>query len=124
MHFCCWSARAGRLATQGAPAVFLVIWKKKMLYKLFDIVEERKNNPVEGSYTNQLLAASCEKAAQKVGEEAVEVILAATSQGRQRVIEEASDLVYHLFVLLVQQGITLSEVEKELEKRHAQKGSR
>lgn len=95
-----------------------------MLYKLFDIVEDRKNNPVAGSYTNQLLAAGYEKTAQKVGEEAVEVILAAGAQSRQRVIEEASDLVYHLFVLLVEQGIALSEVEKELEKRHAQRGSR
>lgn len=90
-----------------------------MLYKLFEIVEDRKNNPVEGSYTNKILNAGYEKAAQKVGEEAVEVIIAAGKQGRQRTIEESADLIYHLFVLLVQQGISLADVEAELERRHA-----
>jgi phosphoribosyl-ATP pyrophosphohydrolase len=90
----------------------------KMLYKLFEIVEDRKNNPVEGSYTNTLLNGGYEKAAQKVGEEAVEVIIAAGGEDRQRTIEESADLIYHLFVLLVQQGISLAEVEFELEKRH------
>ena len=89
-----------------------------MLNKLFEIVEDRNNNPVEGSYTNKLLSAGSEKAAQKVGEEAVEVIIAASKQGRQRTIEESADLIYHLFVLLVQGGISLTEVEAELEKRH------
>lgn len=89
-----------------------------MLNKLFDIIEDRKDNPVEGSYTNSLLNEGIEKISQKVGEEAVEVILAGTSQGRQRVIEESADLIYHLFVLLVQQGIALKEIETELEKRH------
>lgn len=90
-----------------------------MLYKLFEIVEDRKNNPVEGSYTNKILNAGYEKAAQKVGEEAVEVIVAAGKQGRQRTIEESADLIYHLFVLLVQQGISLADIEAELERRHA-----
>ena len=90
-----------------------------MLYKLFEIVADRKNNPVEGSYTNELLNGGYEKSAQKVGEEAVEVIIAASRQGRQRTIEESADLIYHLFVLLVQQGISLAEVEAELDKRHS-----
>ena len=90
-----------------------------MLNKLFAIIEDRKDNPLEGSYTNSLLTAGYEKIAQKVGEEAVEVILAAGKQGRQRTIEEAADLIYHLFVLLAEQEISLTEVEKELEIRHA-----
>jgi phosphoribosyl-ATP pyrophosphohydrolase len=89
-----------------------------MLHKLYEIVEDRKNNPVEGSYTNQLLNGGDEIAVQKVGEEAVEVIIAASKQGRQRTIEESADLIYHLFVLLVQQGISLAELEAELSKRH------
>jgi len=89
-----------------------------MLNKLFEIVEDRNNNPVEGSYTNQLLNAGYEKTAQKVGEEAVEVIIASSKEGSQRTIEESADLIYHLFVLLVQQGISLAEVEAELENRH------
>ncbi len=90
-----------------------------MLNKLFEIITDRKANPVEGSYTNSLLNAGDQKAAQKVGEEAVELIIAAGAQGRTRTIEEAADLIYHLFVLLVQQDISLEEVEAELEKRHA-----
>ena len=80
--------------------------------------KDRKTNPVEGSYTNRLLNKGYEKVAQEVGEEAVEVIVAAVKQGRQRTVEESADLIYHLFVLLVQQGISLAEVEEELEKRH------
>jgi phosphoribosyl-ATP pyrophosphohydrolase len=91
----------------------------QMLYKLFEIVEDRKQDSVEGSYTNKLLNAGYEKVAQKVGEEAVELIIAAGKQGRQRTIEESADLLYHVFVLLVQQGISLAEVEAELERRHA-----
>jgi phosphoribosyl-ATP pyrophosphohydrolase len=94
-----------------------------MLNKLFEIIEDRKNNPVEGSYTNKLLNEWYEKAAQKVGEEAVELIVAAGKQGRQRTIEESADLIYHLFVLLVQQEISLTEVEAELHRRHHLKGT-
>jgi phosphoribosyl-ATP pyrophosphohydrolase len=90
-----------------------------MLYKLFEIVEDRKKNPVEKSYTNELLDGGYEKIAQKVGEEAVEVIIAAGNEVSTRTVEEAADLIYHLFVLLVQQGISLAEVEAELEKRHS-----
>ena len=90
-----------------------------MLNQLIGIIEDRKNNPQKGSYTNKLLDAGHTQIAQKVGEEAVETIIAAGSQGRTRVIEEASDLIYHLFVLLVSQNISLAEIEKELEKRHS-----
>lgn len=89
-----------------------------MLTELYSILLDRQNNPQEGSYTNQLLSAGYQRIAQKVGEEAIEVILAAGGQGRQRVIEESADLLYHLLVLLVKQGIDLSEVEEELAFRH------
>ena len=91
-----------------------------MLNRLFEIIADRNANPVEGSYTNALLDAGFDRTAQKVGEEAVELIIAAGKQGNQRTIEESADLIYHLFVLLVQQGISLSEVENELEARHAE----
>ena len=55
---------------------------------------------------------------QKVGEEAVEVILAAKGQGNQRLVEEVSDLFYHTLVLLARQGLTLADVEDELRRRH------
>ena len=89
-----------------------------MIHELYQIIYDRKINPKDGSYTNQLLEGGYQRIAQKVGEEAVEVIIAAGKQGRQRVIEESADLLYHLLVLLVDQGIDLREVETELENRH------
>jgi phosphoribosyl-ATP pyrophosphohydrolase len=95
-----------------------------MLTRLFNIIQDRKMNPVEGSYTNQLFASGNQRVAQKVGEEAIELIIASGKQGRQRTIEESADLLYHLFVLLVQQEISLEEVEEELENRHTDKGNK
>jgi len=92
-----------------------------MIYRLFEIIEDRKTNPVKKSYTNELLKGGYEKTAQKVGEEAVEVIIAAGKQDQQRLIEEVADLIYHLFVLLVQQGIRIDDIERELEIRHGNK---
>jgi phosphoribosyl-ATP pyrophosphohydrolase len=89
-----------------------------MLPELFAIIEERKAQPRQGSYTSQLLAGG-DEVLKKVGEEAVEVILAAKGQGDQRVIEEAADLIYHLFVLLAWRGLTLAQVEAELRRRRA-----
>lgn len=89
-----------------------------MLYQLYDIIKERQDNPKAGSYTNQLLEQGQNRILQKIGEEAVELIVAAGSQGDQRMIEEAADLVYHLYVLLVMRNITLADIEGELEQRH------
>jgi len=89
-----------------------------MLNKLFDIIQDRKKNPQPGSYTNKLLDANDDVILQKVGEEAVEVILAAKGQGNQRLVEEVSDLFYHTLVLLARQGLTLADIETELRHRH------
>jgi phosphoribosyl-ATP pyrophosphohydrolase len=89
-----------------------------MLNELFEIILERKARPQPGSYTNQLLEAGTDAILQKVGEESVEVILAAKGQGKQRLVEEVSDLFYHTLVLLADQGISLGEIEAELSRRH------
>jgi phosphoribosyl-ATP pyrophosphohydrolase len=89
-----------------------------MIDELYAIIKDRQENPKEGSYTNKLLREGYDRTAQKVGEEAVEVIIAAGKQGHQRLIEESADLIYHLLVLLVQQGVTLDEVKEELRQRH------
>jgi len=94
-----------------------------MLAQLFQIIEDRKANPLEGSYTNLLFAAGEDEILKKVGEEAMEVILAAKGQGNPRLIEEVADLYYHTLVLLAARGLTLSEIEAELERRHSLKGS-
>ena len=74
-----------------------------------------------GSYTNKLLEANEDLVLQKVGEESVEVILAAKGQGNQRLVEEVSDLFYHTLVLLVRQGVSLADIDAELRRRHAAK---
>jgi phosphoribosyl-ATP pyrophosphohydrolase len=90
-----------------------------MLNELFNIILDRKNKPKPGSYTNKLLSANVDVVLQKVGEESVEVILAAKGQGNQRLVEEVADLFYHTLVLLAHQELSLADVETELVRRHA-----
>ena len=89
-----------------------------MLYTLQNIIQDRKTNPVAGSYTAKLLAEGEDVILKKVGEESVEVILAAKSQGDQRLVEETADLFYHLLVLLASRDLSLADIEAELEHRH------
>lgn len=88
------------------------------LHTLFQTVQARKTKPQAGSYTNKLFELGEDEIVKKVGEEAVEVVLAVKGQGKERVISELADLYYHTLVLLAQQNITLEEVEQELERRH------
>jgi len=85
---------------------------------LFDLIEERKHNPTEKSYTASLFAEGLPKIAQKVGEEGTEVVVAALAQSNERLIEEVADLTYHTLVLLSARGIDPIQVLTELEKRH------
>lgn len=97
-----------------------------MLKRLFDTIEDRKANPKPGSYTNQLLEAGEDEILKKVGEEAMEVILAAKQTGatreqvNQRLIEEVADLAYHTLVLLSSRGLKLDDIKEELTRRHSQ----
>ena len=91
------------------------------LEELFQIILERKSNPTGGSYTARLLAAGQDAVLKKVGEEAMEIILAAKGQGDQRLVEELADLYYHTLVLLAAYNLDLSDVQAELARRHASK---
>lgn len=92
-----------------------------MFDQLFQVIEDRKQNPQPGSYTNFLLNAGEDEILKKVGEEAVEIILAAKNQGNDRLVEEVSDLLYHVFVLLSYRGLQPSRIAAELERRHKPK---
>ncbi len=85
---------------------------------LFDVIQDRKNNPIEKSYTTTLFNEGLPKIAQKVGEEGTEVVVAALAQEDQRLIGEVGDLTYHTLVLLAARGLTPADVIAELEKRH------
>jgi len=93
-----------------------------MIEELFQIIQDRKADQPQDSYTAFLLQEGKEAILKKIGEETVEVILAATGEGRQRVVEETADLFYHSLVLLSAMDLTLDDVQDELRKRHISKG--
>lgn len=85
---------------------------------LQDFIERRRQEMPEGSYTTSLFQKGVNRMAQKVGEEAVETVIEATNGTEDRLIYEASDLVYHLIVLLTSKGLRLEDLARELKKRH------
>ena len=90
-----------------------------VLEELFEVIEDRKANPVPGSYTNYLLEKGVEKICKKVGEEASETIIAAVKGSNDEVRYEASDLLYHLMVLIANQGMRPEELYDELRSRRS-----
>lgn len=88
------------------------------LYELENLLAERKNASPDSSYTASLYASGTKRIAQKVGEEGVETALAATVNDREELKNEASDLIYHLLVLLQDQSLSLSDVIGCLQERH------
>lgn len=87
------------------------------LNELYEEIVARKSKPKAGSYTTYLFSKGLDKILKKVGEEATEVVIAAKNQDKQELIAESADLIYHLTVLLVEQGISLGDLETELKKR-------
>ncbi len=86
----------------------------EVLSALDDILKDRKANPVEGSYTTYLYEKGVDKILKKVGEESAEVIIAAKNPDKSELVYEASDLIYHLLVLLNEQGVELDEIKDQL----------
>ena len=89
-----------------------------ILNQLYATIESRKTSAPEKSYTAQLLAAGENEILKKVGEEAIEVIVAVKGQTDERIVSEMADLIYHSLVLLAARGIPWSAVEDELARRH------
>ena len=87
------------------------------LIKEYEIIKERQAQPQEGSYTCYLLNKGMDKIAKKVGEEAVEVVIAGKNGDREELCDETADLLYHLMVLLAQQDISLYDICAEMKKR-------
>jgi phosphoribosyl-ATP pyrophosphohydrolase/phosphoribosyl-ATP pyrophosphohydrolase/phosphoribosyl-AMP cyclohydrolase len=90
-----------------------------IMRELYSVIMDRKEHPVEGSYTNYLFDKGTDKISKKLGEEAVEVVIAASQRDRKATIQEIADLEYHLLVLMADRGITLDDVETELRSRRS-----
>mgnify|MGYP001779687204 FL=1 len=88
------------------------------------LINDRKINPVEKSYTNYLLDQGVDKICKKVGEEASETIIAAKNNDKEELIGEISDLFYHIFVLMNNQGVSLEDIENKLKERHKITGNK
>ncbi len=88
-----------------------------ILEELYAVLQERKAHPRPESYTSRLLAQGQTQILKKIGEEAIEVLLAAQYQDEARLVEELADLTYHVLVLLVARGIPLEAVAQELRRR-------
>ncbi len=91
----------------------------RFIAELEAIIRQRLEEGGDESYTARLAAAGHKRIAQKVGEEGVELALAAVGESQQAIIDEAADLVYHLVVLLNERGLSLEDVAKRLETRHS-----
>ena len=85
---------------------------------LYELIRGRKTDPKEGSYTTYLFNKGMDKILKKVGEECTEVIIGAAKQDKEETVYEIADLAYHVMVLMVQMGITVEDITRELEKRH------
>ncbi|MCK4541484.1 MAG: bifunctional phosphoribosyl-AMP cyclohydrolase/phosphoribosyl-ATP diphosphatase HisIE [Spirochaetales bacterium] len=90
----------------------------RFLYRLEEIIRQKQENPTESSYTAKLFSEGRGKISRKVGEEAVETIIEAMEDRRELYLEETADLLYHLTVLTVDMGLSLTDVEEVLRKRH------
>ena len=88
------------------------------LSELQDFIDRRKQEMPEGSYTTSLFTKGINKIAQKVGEEALETVIEATNGTKEHLVYEASDLLYHLVVMLASKGLRIEQVAEELHKRH------
>ena len=85
---------------------------------LMQLIEGRRVEPKEGSYTTYLFEKGLDKILKKVGEESTEVIIAAKDEDKAETVNEISDLVYHVMVLMIEMGITLDDIKSELASRH------
>ena len=88
------------------------------LKDLFGIINGRKKNPKEGSYTSYLFSEGIEKILKKVGEESAEVLIAGAKKNKEEAVYEIADLTYHLLVMMSEMGISIEDITKELASRH------
>lgn len=109
----------GPICHRGTTSCFDTLEAQGFIRRLESVIEQRHRDMPEDSYTTRLFIKGVKKIAQKVGEEAVEAIVEAVDGNKSRFTYEAGDLIYHLLVLLRQMGVTLADLEEELQLRHS-----
>lgn len=105
----------------GSRSCFSTDLNQNFIFQLERIIQDRYENPTEESYVNKLRKKGLNKIAQKVGEEGVETVIAALNETEKDFVNEASDLVFHLLVLLKEKNIPLKTIAKNLAERHQKK---
>jgi phosphoribosyl-ATP pyrophosphohydrolase len=107
------------MSVSGRRRIMMSDTDLSILNELYDVILDRKNNPVESSYVCSLLdhRKGIDKILEKVGEESIETILAVKGNKKEEIIYESSDLLFHLLVMFVAEGITFDEIAEELRKR-------
>ena len=108
----------GPTCHRGTTSCFDTPEDEGFIRRLQSVVQQRHRDMPEGSYTTKLFIKGVKKIAQKVGEEAVESVVEAVDGNRDRFIYEASDMIYHLLVLMEQMGCSIEDMERELALRH------
>ena len=111
----------GPTCHKGNRSCFDTAFNQNFIFELEKIIGDRYANPVEGSYVNKLRNKGLNKIAQKVGEEGVETVIAALNETEHDLVNEASDLLFHLLVLLKEKNVSLEKIARNLEGRHSGK---
>lgn len=109
---------AGPTCHTGSRSCFNTPYNQNFVFGLEQIIADRYEHPVEGSYVNKLRKKGLNKIAQKLGEEAVETVIAALNETEEHLVDEASDLMFHLLVLLREKNVKFAAVAANLEQRH------
>ncbi len=112
----------GPVCHTGSTSCFGDETSKGFIYELEDVIDQRIKNNTTESYTNKLFKKGINKIAQKVGEEAVELIIESKDNNRELFENEAADLLYHFLILLKEKNVKFSDIEDVLKKRHEIKG--
>ena len=105
----------------GSRSCFKTNYNQNFIFELEKIIADRYDNPAEESYINKLRKKGLNKIAQKVGEEGVETVIAALAESEEDFVNESSDLMFHLLVLLKEKGKSLADIGVNLEGRHLKK---
>lgn len=115
------ACHTGEVSCFFQPVTSEIDERREVIHRLVDVIEDRKQNPVQGSYTTYLFEEGIDKVLKKVGEEASEVIIGAKNNDKEEIKWEVADLVYHTLVLMNMTGVSINDIKDVLYERHMKK---